>query len=258
MHPIENLVRQHLPKERGLLDGSGCLVRPDLPWWDVDLAIAHCAAAPEHALGENPLAFFSLEEDYPGSFEGFLLVTDRRLVGRYPRLDGRHGDVNVRYAWLQGAKLESGMLTTKVVVQHAGQVVEMHYGTVVRAAPRVPPGRHRAPAGAARASPEPALLAERGGSHGRGAGGRRADAGRPAHALPPPVRPHGAREGRAAGRGRRRPRDAPRGPAPQRGVRPRRQRRLVDEPARDERSLERDGAGLPAAARPTRRGRCAP
>jgi len=127
-HPVEALVRQHLAKESELLDGSHCKLAPEWEWVDVCHAIARTAVAPEHQLGERPLAFFAMEKDYPESFNGYLLITDRRMVGRWPRLNGTFGQVHLRYAWVTAVKQEKGMLSNKLKVQHANQVIEMSFG----------------------------------------------------------------------------------------------------------------------------------
>lgn len=125
---MEALVRQHLPKERGLLDPSGCEIAPDLDWPSVDTAVAMSAAAPELIIGERPLAFFSLEKSWPERFHGYLLVTDRRVVGRYPRLNGTFVPVHLRYEWLQGVREKKGLLGSDLVVLHANQQHEIKLG----------------------------------------------------------------------------------------------------------------------------------
>lgn len=126
---IEELVHRHLPKQSELLDGSWCHVGSDVLRLDVDEAIAHMPLALEHRIGERPLAFFSLEEHYPESFNAFLLFTDRRIMGRFPRLNGTFGEVHLRYAHLRGTQRRKGILTDELRVIHANQTYELKLGT---------------------------------------------------------------------------------------------------------------------------------
>lgn len=128
-HPqVESLIHQHLLQERGFLDGGGCMVVEEWPWIDLGEAIARCAAAPEHLIGERPIALYTMEESYPECFHGFLLFTDRRVVGRFPRINGSFGDVHLRYGWTGPAQITGGMLSQKLVVGYGDQSVEMVFG----------------------------------------------------------------------------------------------------------------------------------
>ncbi len=125
---VEALIHQHLLLERGFLSGGECMPVEDWPWIDVGEAIARCALAPEHLVGERTIALFTMEQDYPDCFQGFLLFTDRRVVGRYPRINGTHADVHLRYGWIGAAQLTKGMLSQKLTVQHGDQAVELAFG----------------------------------------------------------------------------------------------------------------------------------
>lgn len=125
---VEALIHQHLLQERGFLDDGGCLLIEEWPWIDVGEAIGRCATAPEHLIGERPIAMFTLQKNYPECFNAFLLITDRRLVGRWVKLNGSFVDVNLRYGWTGASQITGGMLSKKLVVQYGQQNVELNFG----------------------------------------------------------------------------------------------------------------------------------
>lgn len=126
--PIEALVQQHLPLERGLLDPSSCVIGSDLIWADVTEAIARNGVAPDHWIGERPLAFFSFMEAYPDKFDDYLFITDRRMMGQYARISGGPAEVHLRYSWIQGTARERKLLTDKLKVMHGNQTIDLSFG----------------------------------------------------------------------------------------------------------------------------------